>query len=37
MIAKAQGLMHFGGIEEPARLSDAILALAEDGPIPRIF
>ncbi|MGI9301697.1 MAG: hypothetical protein ACR2RB_03180 [Gammaproteobacteria bacterium] len=36
MIAKASRLMNFGGVENPQRLVDAILALADDGPLPAL-
>ncbi|MCP5425915.1 MAG: MmgE/PrpD family protein [Gammaproteobacteria bacterium] len=36
MIAKARELMHFAGEENPEGLCTAVLALAEDGPIPSL-
>ncbi len=36
MIAKARKLMEFGGLAEPDRLIGNVLAMADDGPLPRL-
>ena len=36
LIAKARMLMAYGGVPEPDRLIDAILALADDAPLPEL-
>ena len=36
MIAKARELLAFGGAPEPDRLIAAVLALADDGPLPEL-
>ena len=36
LIAKARMLMIYGGVREPDRLIDAILALSDDSPLPAL-
>lgn len=36
MIAKADMLLRHGGIHDPARIIDGVLAMADDGPVPAL-